>query len=161
MAQKTKSSVYFSTFPHIHSFPCENRIGSQLAYFFEITYWILNFLTVITKLQSHSAQSPYPLVCKIAWDAASQLEFIDRVTPRWQRQTLPLQYGKANWSIEQRLGWTWLLLCGYVSLKMYCTWSCNANSLTSMLSWILGFDFGFLAGGSSRGKSSTLKTQLF
>ena len=45
---KKNSCIYFSTFPYIHSFPCENRIGSQLVYyFFKTIYLILANLQVV------------------------------------------------------------------------------------------------------------------
>ena len=33
VAHENKRCVYFINFPYFHSFSCENRIGSQLAYF--------------------------------------------------------------------------------------------------------------------------------
>ena len=42
VADKKKSCVYFSNFPYIHSFTCENQIRSQLT-------CILIFLTLLRK----------------------------------------------------------------------------------------------------------------
>ena len=39
---KKNSCIYFSTFPYIHSFPCENRIGSQLVYYFFKTIYLIS-----------------------------------------------------------------------------------------------------------------------